>query len=307
MINVRLSLFIMRILTQMTTKCNFYICLVLVLCYNRQYREMKKAHIAFIATLLVVTTNVAMGAVTVKKAAPVATQAASTSSTTASLVPNVLSLVSNVQQLSAKQKAMSQECVPSNTEITFVNNIVKEWAKTGAMTAEEVQKKLNRTPCESPYSYEIDVRANTTTGGKVCFEAFNEDADKGTVWYNFPEVGIVEDFCEDGTTNCKNKQPVSDIYQIFDLVDFDYKDYTKDEATMAAKIIAKMDNCSSSKLSEKKRAMWGEFITTTIGGVGQKTNTATIMDVVGEISKSDTNVSSGLSSLGSVATQFLNK
>ena len=307
MINVRLSLFIMRILTQMTTKCNFYICLVLVLCYNKPYREMKKAHIAFIATLLAVTTNVAMGAVAVKKAAPVATQSASTSSTTASLVPNVLSLVSNVQQLSVKQKAMAQECVPSSTEISFVDEIVKEWAKTGAMTAEEVASKLKRKPCSSVRGYASDLRASVTTGGDVCFATFNSKSDEGTVWYGFPKVSIVNDFCEDGTTNCKNKQPVSDIYQIFDLVDFSYEDYTKKEATMAAKLIAKIDNCSDSKLSEKKRAMWGEFLTTTIGGVGQKTNTATIMDVVGEISKSDTNVSSGLSSLGAFTTQFLNK
>jgi len=271
---------------------------------------MKKALIAFIATASVMTAHVAMGAVTVKKAAPVTTQAASSTSTTASLVPSVLSLVSNVQQLTTKQKAMATECVPSNAEITFVDKIVKEWAKTGAMTAAEAQKKMGgRKSCADTHSsYKDDITTDAATGiGGVCFDTFHDTSDTDTVWSDFPKVSIAKDYCPKGETACKNKQTASDIYQIFDLVDFAYEDYTKDEATMAAKLIAKMDNCSDSKLSEKKRAMWGEFLTTTIGSVGQKTDTSTIMSAVGEMAKSGTNVTGGLSSLGAVATQFLTK
>ena len=253
------------------------------------------------------TADVAMGAVTIKKAAPVATQAASTSANTGSLVPTVLTLVSNVQQLNAKQNDMMLECIPSSAEITFVDNIVKEWAKTGAMSASDVQKKLNRKPCSGGSGYAFDIKYNAATGlDDVCYDNFVGTGNEGMVWYGFPKVGKTE-YCDDGSDNCKNKKTASDIYEIFDLVDFGYADYTKSEATMAAKLIAKVDECTDKKLSEKKRAMWGEFLTTTIGGVGQKTNTATIMNTVGSITKGGTNVSSGLSSLGSVATQFLNK
>lgn len=264
---------------------------------------MKKALVVFIATASLVTAHAAMGAVTVKKAAPVSTQAASTSSTTASLVPSVLSLVSNVQQLTSKQKAMSAECVPSSAEITFVNNMIKEWAKTGTTSAGEI-KLGGRQPCTNGRSYGRDLRTSAATEIKdVCYATLN---DEGTVWNGFPQVSIEKDYCPNGG-DCKNKQTSSDIYEIFDLIDFSYEDYTKQEATMAAKLIAKIDNCSDSKLSEKKRAMWGEFLTTTIGGVGQKTSTNTIMEAVGDIAKSGTNVTGGLSSLGSVATQFLTK
>lgn len=268
---------------------------------------MKKALIAFVAITSCMTMQVAMGAITVKKAAPVATQSASSSSTTASLVPTVLSLVSDVQSLNAKQKELTTECVPSNTEITFVNNAVKEWAKTGAMSAEEVKKQLKRPSCENASSYEVSVKLAAGSGvDNICYNTFSDYSDVGTVWAGYPKVGIAK-YCDDGTDNCKNKKTKSDIYEIFNLVDFSEADYTKQEATMAAKLIAKIENCSDAKLSQRKRAMWGEFLTTTIGSVGQKTNTATIMNTVGSITKSGTNVSSGLSSLGSVATQFLNK
>ena len=91
------------------------------------------------------------------------------------------------------------------------------------------------------------------------------------------------------------------------MVDFSYDDYTKSEATMAAKILSKVDYCSDTKLSQRKREMWGEFLTTTIGGVGQKTNTSTIMDTVGNITKSGTSLTGGLSSLGAITTQFMSK
>lgn len=268
---------------------------------------MKKALVAFVAMIPCMTMQMAMGAVTIKKAAPVTTQSASTSSTTASLVPSVMSLVSNVQQLTAKQKEMTTECVPSSAEITFVDNTVKEWAKTGAMSAEEVKKQLKRPACDGINGYESSVKLAVATGvDNICYNIFDGYGNDGNVWAGYPKVGIAK-YCDDGTDDCKNKKTKSDIYEIFNLVDFAEADYTKQEATMAAKLIAKIENCSDAKLSQKKRAMWGEFLTTTIGSVGQKTNTGTIMDSVGNITKGGTDLTGGLSSLGSVATQFLNK
>lgn len=268
---------------------------------------MKKALVAFVAMFTCLTMHVAMGAVTVKKAAPVATQAASSSSTTASLVPTVLSLVSNVQELNAKQRELTAECIPSSAEISFVDNVMKEWAKTGAMSAEEVKKQLKRESCNSTNGYEAGVKMTAATGvDYICYNTFSGYGNDDMVWAGYPKVGIAK-YCDDGTDDCKNKKTKSDIYEIFNIIDFVEADYTKQEATMAAKLISKIENCSDAKLSQKKRAMWGEFLTTTIGGVGQKTNTSTIMNTVGNITKSGTNLTGGLSSLGAVATQYLNK
>lgn len=269
---------------------------------------MKKALIAFVAIFSYMTADVAMGAVAIKKAAPVATQKASIESTAGSLVPSVLSLVSNVQQLTAKQKEMTTECIPSSAEITFVDNTIKEWAKTGAMSAEDVRRQLKRRPCPGGNNYAAEVEEHMATGqdDDICYDYFTGYGNQGMVWEGYPKVGMAT-YCDDGSSTCKNKKTVSDIYEIFNLIDFTEPDYTRTEATMAAKLISKIENCSTAKLSQKKRAMWGEFLTTTMGSVGTKTNTSTIMDTVGNITKSGTNLTGGLSSLGSIATQFLNK
>ena len=155
---------------------------------------MKKAHIAFVAMLCCMSMNVVMGAVAIKKAAPVATQAASNNATTASLVPNVLSLVSNVQQLNAKQQEMTKECVPSSAEITFVDNIIKEWAKTGSVTADDVEKRMGRKRCQGGVGYATDVKFSAVTEtNDICYDNFVGPGNADTVWASFPKVGLVSD------------------------------------------------------------------------------------------------------------------
>lgn len=247
----------------------------------------------------------ATAAVAIKKAAPVATQSTSMADNTGSLVGTVLGLVSGVQELNKQQRALTAECIPSSQEITFVNNTIKEWAKTGASTADEIKKTLRRDRCNiATGGYEAAVKvAAGTDGAKICYDYWAGEGNDGMVWENFPKVGKAT-YCTDGSLSCseKNKKTVSDIYEIFNLVDFSEADYTPSEATMAAKLIAKIEKCSYAKLSAKKKAMWGEFLVDTIGNVGQKTNTGAIMQSVGGLTGGG-----GLSSLGAIASQFMDK
>lgn len=270
---------------------------------------MKKTFAPFVALFVCMAASAAMGAVAIKKAAPVATKETSVSSTTGSLVPSVLSLVSNVQELSAKQRELDVECTPSSAEIEFVNNTIKEWAKTGAATSDEVSRRLNKIPCPggSGYEYEVSMYARTDMGN-VCYDNFATDADEQMVWYGFPKASKAT-YCPDGSRTCsdKEKKTVSNIYEIFDLVDFGVDDYNIREATMAAKLIDRADRCSEVRINKKKKQMWGEFLVTAMGNVGQKTSTSTIMQTVGNITQGGASLNGGISSLGAIATQFMDK
>lgn len=271
---------------------------------------MKKNLALFIAALLCVSVNAATAAVSIKKAAPVATKETNASSTTGSLVPSVLTLVSDVQALNAKQRELDAECIPSSAEIEFVNNTIKEWAKTGSATWEDVSKRLGRAPCEDGTCYEATVKYSAGNGlGDVKYDNFATKSDELMVWYKFPKASKGQ-YCPDGSLNCsdREKKTVSNIYEIFDLVDFGVGDYTKrDNLTMAAKLLDRSERCSDVKISQKKKQMWGEFLVGTMGNVGQKTNTATIMQTVGNITKNGASLNGGLSSLGAIATQFMDK
>ncbi len=262
----------------------------------------------FLASIFIVGAlgGVADAAVAVKKAAPVATKEASKTDATASLVGSVLNLVSGVQALNAKQKELTEDCIPKSAEISFVDKTMKQWAMTGASSAAEIRHKLSGIPCDNfSGSYALSAeRAEATESTDVCYDTFTGSGNENMVWYGFPKVGTAT-FCPGGELTCKNKKTVSNIYEIFNLIDFSAEDYTAQEATLAAKLIDKIERCSNAKLSAKKRALWGEFLTSTLSGVGQKTNTANILQQVTSV----TNSGGGLGALGNLGgvVQYLDK
>lgn len=271
---------------------------------------MKKNLASFVALVLCMTAGSAMGAVAIKKAAPVTTQESSVSNATGSLVPSVLTLVTQVQELNSKQRALDAECEPSSAEIEAVNNLIKEWAKTGSVTDEEAFRRLGKSRCLNNDTYAASVsRFAATDIGSVCYESFGA-SDSQMVWYHFPKASKAT-YCPDGspTSQCgKNVKTTSNVYEVFDLIDFGPADYVRsDNATMVAKLMDRADRCSDVKIDKKKKQMWGEFLTTAMGNVGKKTDTAAIMQTVSNITQNGGSLNSGLSSLGSIASQFIEK
>ncbi len=271
---------------------------------------MKRKLLFFVAGVALVS-NVAQGAITIKKAAPVAVKQTSATDAGASLVPTVLGLVSGVQQLNKQQKELTAECSPTSQELDFVNKIIKEWAKTGAATATEVENRLGMKRCSSGptggYQTSVRVAAGTDESSIICFDYFGGSGNADMVWENFP-MAVKTYYCTDGAlTGCsdKDRREVSNIYDVFNLVDFSQADYTPTEATMAAKLIAKIEKCSYSKLNAKKKAMWSDFLVDTISGVGEKTNTGAIIQTVSGVANSGG--MGALQSLGGFATQFMDR
>lgn len=247
-------------------------------------------------------------AVTIKKAVPVAPKTTSVAESTGSLVPSVLGLVSTIKTLDAKVKALTAECIPSAAEIAFVNNTVKEWAKTGASTADEAEKALGMKRCKTAtggYAQAIEINAGESDD-LICTDWFGGAGNAGMVWENFP-MAAKATYCADGSFECGNsqKKTVSNIYDVFNLIDFGTEDYTAAELKMASVLQAKIEKCSAAKLSAAKRAMWGEFLVDTISNMGQQTNTGAIMQSVGSISTGG--LGGGISSLSGLAGQLLDK
>ena len=268
-------------------------------------QEMSKFCKFFIGLIIAAATVMPADALTVKKSEPVAASQ-NTTATTSSIVPAVIGLITNVVALNQQQNLMSKECEPSPSEITFVNNVVKEWAKVGRMTHEEMGKELKRDRCQHYDGFRTDsALVNNVQGMEPCYNWAN---DPGKIWHEYPQVGSAL-VCKKGGVcpSDRDKDMVTDIYDIFYLVDFDPQDYNKTEATMATRLLEKMDNCSAKKLSARRRALWGDFIATTAGGLGQQTDTRNIMEQIGGIVQTG---SSGLgvnalSSIGGIATQMM--
>jgi len=245
-------------------------------------------------------------AVTITKAAPVVQKQTSATSGATSLMPTVLGLVSQVQALNQKNKELSAECIPSRAEIDFVNNLVKEWAKTGSMSADAAVNNLKMPRCENGadggYARAIELYGPDETD-VICTDYFN---DSNAVWYNYPKAAMAQ-YCVDGAETCtgSKRKTVSNIYNVFALIDFSTDDLTTAEGTKYAKLTDKIEKCSDAKISAARRLMWGEFLTNTLSTVGAPTNTGSIMDAVKSVSSGG--LGGGMNSISGIATQFLNQ
>lgn len=271
---------------------------------------MKRFFLCFIAGLLV-TQNCATAAITVKKAASVEKKETKAQDIGASLLPTALSLYQTVQQLNQQQQELSAECEPTTQEINWVNNMIKEWAKAGG-SLQSGAKVGGMGPCGGgSSSYRDSIENNVRFDGEICYDRFESDADKSTVWFEYPKASIATYYIVDGeyqdTGKAKDKKVASNIYDVFNLIDFNTQDYTADEAAMANKLTAKLEKCAPAKLQAKKAAMWGDFVMNAVGGIGQKTNTGSIMETVSGLVTSGGGMGGALQSLGGVATQLLDK
>ncbi len=269
-----------------------------------------KKRILLLTGLACMTQFVPADAITIKKAATVTPQQNDTKATGANLLPTVINLVSGIKDITNRQKTLTSECIPSSQEIEFVNRIFKEWIKTGAATISDVESALgNIQKCQTAtggYQTSVQIAAATNEDSLICYDYFDDSGDKNMIWHEYPRAQKAY-YCTDdpSSPSCaeKNREYVTNMYDLFNLVDFSEQDYTIDEAKMAGTLIAKIENCSYSKLNARKRAMWDEFLVNSIGNLGQKTNTSQIMQMVQ--GSANSGAGGALKSLGGNLGQFL--
>ncbi len=219
----------------------------------------------------------AFSAVAIKKAAPVATSKSAGVSSAMGTVSTVLDLVGTIKDARQRQQEISAECYPTSQELNFVNNMVKEWAKSGAKGRKEVFAALNVEPCSTVGEYAERIKYQTDSRDSICFDTFNEP---GEVWHGYPHADAVQ-FCSDGSSSCSNKKYQSNIYDIFRQIDFGPSDYSADEISMANKLLTKNDSCSPVKVKAAVAKLWSDVTQNSFNQIsaGSKTNTSN-MEVI---------------------------
>lgn len=272
---------------------------------------MKKLLFIFVAVVCATSSWGAVNVKTtgVKKAAPVATKQVDKMETATSLLPTVIGLVSNVKALSVQQQQLTADCAPTASEIETVNNLVKEWAKTGSVTVSSAESGLGEIcgPDKTKnYANYYASKMEFADKKESCYENFSAEEDIGTIWYLFPKASKAEICDTISKKNCKN---ISNIYDVFAKIPFTEEDYTEAEAKKISKFIEKMNKCAPGKLNAARRELAGNFLTQALGNVGQTTGaagTASVLEAVSSMGGSG-DIKSMLPSLGQMAGQVLDK
>ena len=272
-----------------------------------------KRLIAIFAVVACVTPCVSWSAVNVKssgvkKAAPVATKQTDKMESVTSLLPTVIGLVGSVQSLNKQQQQLSADCAPTSDELNTVNDLVKEWAKLGSVSAETAVSGLGDGPCtneEGKTAYET--RMQEMDADESCYDIFNSSSDKNMIWYKFPKASKAKKCDVVNDTKCTDY--VSNIYDVYAKISFSDEDLTKSELSKIAKLREKAERCAPGKINAAKRELYGGFLTQTLNSVGQSTGasgTSSVLETVSSMGGSG-NVQSMLPSLGSMAGQLFDK
>ena len=254
------------------------------------------------------------GGLTPKKASAVAAKESdfSTSSIGASLLPNAITLAQGAIQVAKQQKELAANCEPTSREINFVNSMIKEWAEAGAANPLGEDPENSDKNCGTfgggTYTYSNYVEDNYDSMDSVadCYDVFDATEAKGAVWENFPKAAVAT-YCPSGESCSKNSKKASNMWVLFDMIDFTEKDYTVEEWKDAQALMEKATNCTPANLAAKKKEAFSGLAMGALGNLGQTTNTDTgsIMEVVSGVAGQKG--LGGLGGIGSMATQFLSR
>ena len=263
---------------------------------------MKKIF-AFFVVCSFTAIDLSLGAVNVKKAAPVQMQKQSVMDSTTSFLPTVLGLVEDVKNLKTQQQQLTAECEPSSDEIETVNELVKEWAKIGDTDSYSLSNSFSAC---SGTNYAEYMTFNSEGKNDYCFDTFS--ASGGYIWDGYPKASKTGKINCTGNnnTNCK---VYSNVYEVFAKIPFSEEDYTERETRKIAKLKEKAEKCSDAKVNAAKRELYGGFLTKTLSGVGKTSGASGTEAVLNAVSSMGGSGSLGslLPSLSGVATQMLDK
>ncbi len=289
--------------------------------------RMKRLFIIFTVVGLIAP-SVCNGAVTVHKKAAVTkkaaveTQQAGGMASAAGILSMIVPTVQSVLELKKQTQELSADCMPNSGDVSTVNRLVKEWAKIGDTSAIKAHKSISTKQCKDN-DYEKQMKTDPQKECVVIFDdksscgkgdsrgtyyefKFDMDCSKDdyacgykNVWCGYPQAKAVK----------VDKKNYSNVYDVFSKIPFVPEDYTKDEISAVSKLIEKSERCAPGKLSQKKRELWGNFLTKTISSVGTSAGVSGIGDVMQMATQfsGSGGVSSVLNNFGTMVPSMLDK
>lgn len=246
---------------------------------------------------------------TPKKAAPVAVnkEATTKNSFGASFLPNVLNVASSVISMKEQQDKLTAECEPSSSDLSFVNNMIKEWAISGGVNPFD---SSGITQCSSVDSYENSVRANnggSDAANMICYDWFTDD--KSAIWYGYPKASIAN-YCStgDSMSDCApaNKKKATNLWTLYSMIPFDQDDFDEKEGKGYASLAEKADKCTPKKVAAARMSAMGGFVSTAINNVGAPVGTENVMQNVQSL-MGKSGLGENISGLSQIAGSLLNR
>ncbi|MCL1786170.1 MAG: hypothetical protein FWG39_03420 [Alphaproteobacteria bacterium] len=208
----------------------------------------------------------------------------------AGLMETVLGLTAGIMTLQQDMAALDQRCAPTDTEINWINMMVKRWAEAGG-GGSDISQLYGINSCDTGgFKNHVAVnRRGGTNDSKLCFAKFTGAGNDGMIWAKYPMADKVC-FCKDTGVECgtgcamDKQEHFTNAFHVLQLVNFTDADFLSNETNMLAGIRKKSDECT--RLSADKKNLVMEFALGTAGTLGQKQGAEANMQNIGTIMNS---------------------
>jgi hypothetical protein len=234
---------------------------------------------------------------TIRRADHVAASAPAQPTGQAGLLPTALNLAVGVMALQAEMQALDARCVVTQSEVDWVNTMIRRWTEAGGVPPEgEMVVGIRHCGGEN---MRFRDHITTSRGGRargndaLCFERFGENdgaSSSGMIWYGAPRASRhcicknnVNASCP-GSCTVDQQEWFSNAFHIFQLIDFSDADFLAGETNHLAPMRRKFSDCA--RLTEDRRNLVLGFALDTAGSLGQPQNPATTMQAVGTLMQS---------------------
>jgi hypothetical protein len=253
---------------------------------------MKLREISLIsAAVAILSANAAAAPLVPQKADVVAAKSSPGLMDAGGLIATGMGIFQTIQGINQQFKALEAECVPSVSDVNFVQKMVLEVAKTG-VSANDFNRGLGGVQaCTDINNYRANEEVRAANTGKVdkCFDAISASAGtingislidtmEGSLLAGFPKVSS-----EKVQKSGGEMVNVSNMHDIFSVVMgyFGPDDLLANEVANAQKLVQLADKCSEVKVNAARKQAWMGLAQQAIMGISEGTFQANPMDALG--------------------------
>ena len=168
------------------------------------------------------------------------------------LAATALGVVGTVTQLRTQTTALRRECEPTAGDVSFVNQMVQEYARIGRGTAEELIGSLQVHRCLHGHSFESSVAQGTQAD--ECVDVFTNTGNTGRIWYNYPRAANSRRVCPANNQNCNMDRDgvvFSNVYRIYMALGWQVDELLPNEIANHNRLVDRSQTCDPAAVRQR--------------------------------------------------------
>jgi len=218
-----------------------------------------------------------------------------------------MGLIGTVTALRTKTTELRRECEPSLSDITFINQMVQEYAKLGRSSAKELIENIHNVQYACPEGQKF--KQNVKSGmPEECVDIFRGTGNNGKIWFEYPMADKSDRMCPSNNQQCNEDRDGivhSNAYRIYMALGWEEADLLPNEIANHTRLIGRASTCDPSAVKRRIAETTMSGIMGIVNQTGQSNTTGTANGVMEMVQGMGSSGGSPLNSIMNLAPSVL--